>query len=118
MEVPTAVVVVEVPRAVVEVPTAVVVVEVPTAVVVVEAPVETRVIPVVEGITGKGGYIVAVQVSAVPLKPDPVNVKTVLTVPEVGVTITSAVTLKMANGVRSCAGVPLTVRFQGMFVVA
>jgi hypothetical protein len=47
----------------------------------------------------KGGNIIAVQVSAVPLKPEPVNVKTVLTVPEVGVTMTSAVTLKTAHAV-------------------
>jgi hypothetical protein len=89
VEVPTATVVVEVPPAAV--------VDVPMAVVVVEVPAEMMVIAVVEGITGKGGNIVAVQELAVPLNPDPVNVKTVLTVPEVGVTMTSAVTLNTAH---------------------
>jgi hypothetical protein len=48
---------------------------------------------------GNGGTMVAVQVVARELKPEPVNVKTVLTVPDVGVTMMSAVTLKAANGV-------------------
>ena len=91
MEVPTAVVVVEVPPAAV--------VEVPIAVVVVEVPGDTTVTVVVIGRIGKGGITLAVQASAVPLKPEPVNVKTVLTVPEVGVTMMSAVTLNQANGV-------------------
>jgi len=73
---------------------------------------------VVEGMTGNGGTIVAVQLVAAELKPEPVNVNTVLMLPDVGVTITSAVTLNPANGVRSSTGVPLTVRFQSMLVVA
>jgi len=66
---------------------------------------------------GKGGVIVAVQDVATELKPEPVNVKTVLTVPEVGVTTTLAVTLNTARSMSS-AGVPLTCTVQLMSVVA
>jgi hypothetical protein len=67
---------------------------------------------------GNGGTIVAVQVVAAELKPEPVKVKTELMVPDVGVTITSAVTLNVANGVMSSEGLPLTVRFHAILVVA
>jgi hypothetical protein len=59
-----------------------------------------------------------VQLVATELKPEPVKVNTVLIVPEVGVTTTSAVTLKNAYGVRSFTGVPLTASVQLVLVVA
>ena len=67
---------------------------------------------------GNGGSTVAAQEPARELNPEPVNVKTVLIVPEVGVTTTLAVTLNTANGDRSFTGDPVTVMFHGMLVVA
>ena len=67
-----------------------------------------------------GGAKVALQLVAIELKPDPVNAKIEPTVPVLGVTLTLAVTLKKAcspSGM-SFAGVPRTVTFQLMFVVA
>jgi hypothetical protein len=98
---------------------AMVVVAVPVVVVVVTVlVVEEIVTTVVEGITGNGGTIVAVQVVASELKPEPVNVNTVLMLPDVGVTITSAVTLNAAYEVKSPVGDPITLRVQLMLVVA
>jgi hypothetical protein len=45
------------------------------------------------------GTVTAVQLVAAELNPEPVKVNTVLTVPDVGVTITSGVTVKAAAGV-------------------
>lgn len=66
------------------------------------------------------GTILAVHIVAVEANPDPVNEKTEPTVPEVGVTVTLAVTLKIAHSPvgMSFAGVPLTVTFHLMSVVA
>jgi hypothetical protein len=64
------------------------------------------------------GTVTAVQLVARELKPEPVKVNTVLTVPDVGVTITSGVTVNDAAGVRSSTGVPSTFTFHGISVVA
>jgi len=68
-----------------------------------------------------GGAKVALHSVASELKPDPVYAKIEPTVPVLGVTITLAVTLKMApigGPGMSFAGVPRTVMFHLMSVVA
>jgi hypothetical protein len=59
-------------------------------------------------VAGNGGIIVTVQPVASDSKPEPVNVNTVLTVPDVGVIITSGVTVNGSSGVTSFIGVPFT----------
>ena len=61
--------------------------------------------------------IVAAQWVDSELNPEPVNVKTVFIVPEVGTTTTLAVTLNIARSM-SLTGVPLTCTVQLMSVVA
>ena len=70
------------------------------------------------GTVGKGGMIRALQVIAVELNPEPVNVNTVFLVPDVGVTTILAVTLNTAIAGMSFTGVPFTCTVQLMFVVA
>jgi hypothetical protein len=64
------------------------------------------------------GTVTAVQDVAAELKPEPVNVKTVFTVPEVGVTMTSGISVNAAAGVRSSTGVPSTLTFHEISLVA
>jgi hypothetical protein len=66
------------------------------------------------------GRTVTVHEVAFQLKPDPEKLTTVPFVPVVGVTVMLAVTLKSAHAPvgTSFAGVPLTVTFHLVFVVA
>jgi hypothetical protein len=65
------------------------------------------------GPSGNDGTVTAVQDAASDSNPEPVNVNTVLIVPDVGVIITSGVTLKGSAGVRSFIGVPFTCTSHG-----
>jgi hypothetical protein len=64
------------------------------------------------------GVVVATQVVAAELNPEPVKVNTVLTVPDVGVTMTSGITVNAAPGVRSFAGDPSTTTYHEISLVA
>jgi len=64
------------------------------------------------------GTVTAVQDVAAELNPDPVKVNTVLTVPDVGVTVTSGITVNPASGVRSFTGDPCTATFHAISLVA
>jgi hypothetical protein len=64
------------------------------------------------------GDVVAVHVAAVELNPEPVKVNTVLTVPDVGVIITSGVTVNDSSGVASFTGVPFTSKYHEISLVA
>lgn len=66
----------------------------------------------------KAGTVAAVQDIAAELNPEPVKVNTVLTVPEVGVTMTSGTTVNAAGGVRSFTGDPSTSTFHAILLVA
>jgi len=64
------------------------------------------------------GVVVAVQLVAVELKPEPVYVNTLLTVPEVGTTFTSGITVNGSAGVTSFTGDPCTCTSHGISLVA
>jgi hypothetical protein len=64
------------------------------------------------------GTVMAVQNVAAELNPEPVNVNTVFTVPEVGVTTTSGITVNAASGVKSFTGDPTTFTFHAISLVA
>ncbi len=74
--------------------------------------------PPLMGFGEPGGWKDAVQVVARELNPAPANEKTEPIVPELGETVTLAVTLKDAKAGSSFRGEPFTVTFQFMFVVA
>jgi hypothetical protein len=64
------------------------------------------------------GTVTAVHDVAAELNPEPVKVNTVLTVPEVGVTMTSGTTAKAADSVKSFTGVPSTSTYHLISLVA
>ena len=66
----------------------------------------------------KDGTVTALQDVAAELNPEPVKVNTVLTVPEVGVTMTSGTTVNATLGVTSFTGVPFTCTLHAISLVA